>query len=114
MIIIIIIRKIRIRIIIITINITMIITISHINGTTLFTFAGHNHHHQDSPPLLISNHWPVLSLVVTMIYTRESLMGLMQEKEKLEQTLKELWDVLKTVSLYVTEKEVKCCRNSYL
>lgn len=38
-----------------------------------------------------------------MIYTRESVMGLMQEKEKVEQTLKELWDVLKTNNVGLNE-----------
>ncbi|XP_045612882.1 26S proteasome non-ATPase regulatory subunit 9 isoform X1 [Procambarus clarkii] len=38
-----------------------------------------------------------------MIYTRESVMALIEEKEKLEQTLKELWDVLKSNNVGMTE-----------
>ncbi|XP_045134617.1 26S proteasome non-ATPase regulatory subunit 9-like [Portunus trituberculatus] len=38
-----------------------------------------------------------------MIYTRESVMGLVQEKEKVEQTLKELWDVLKSNNVGLSE-----------
>ncbi|KAK8732953.1 hypothetical protein OTU49_006676 [Cherax quadricarinatus] len=38
-----------------------------------------------------------------MIYTRESVMALIEEKEKIEQTLKELWDVLKSNNMGMTE-----------
>lgn len=38
-----------------------------------------------------------------MIYTRDSMMALMQEKEKVEQTLKELWDVLKSNNVGLSE-----------
>lgn len=34
-----------------------------------------------------------------MMYTRESVMALMEEKEKLEQKLEELWQVLRTVGV---------------
>ncbi|XP_053647451.1 26S proteasome non-ATPase regulatory subunit 9 isoform X2 [Cherax quadricarinatus] len=39
----------------------------------------------------------------SMIYTRESVMALIEEKEKIEQTLKELWDVLKSNNMGMTE-----------
>ncbi|KAG0710673.1 26S proteasome non-ATPase regulatory subunit 9 [Chionoecetes opilio] len=38
-----------------------------------------------------------------MICTRESVMGLMQDKDRLEHTLKELWDVLKTNNVGLNE-----------
>ncbi|XP_050733422.1 26S proteasome non-ATPase regulatory subunit 9-like [Eriocheir sinensis] len=38
-----------------------------------------------------------------MSYTRESVMALTQEKQKLEQTIQELWDVLKTNNVGMTE-----------
>ncbi|KAG7164733.1 26S proteasome non-ATPase regulatory subunit 9-like, partial [Homarus americanus] len=41
-----------------------------------------------------------------MIYTRESVMALMEEKEKLEQTIKELWDVLKSNNIGMTESVI--------
>lgn len=41
-----------------------------------------------------------------MIYTRESVMALIEEKEKLEQKLEELWEVLKTNNLGMIESVV--------
>ena len=43
-----------------------------------------------------------------MIYTRESVLGLIQEKEKVEEALKELWDVLKSVRQRTLRRLIPC------
>lgn len=46
---------------------------------------------------------PTLDNDYNMSYTRESVLSLMQEKDEIEQTLKELWDVLKTNQIGMRE-----------